>query len=198
MFPIYAQLDAKICKHHLDIKQTANVFGFIAYTETNPNIVKVLRDEDYWNSFNKLSDGWIVYAIKPPKIGSYVSPDLPEGAMGMMIPLWKEPEANVEFIKTFGLEDTSILPCFIAFAINEKGGFDQIIYRLDDVTVDAAYQSISKIIKVITKTSQVILPEYKTSPGVFREVKKQIECIRFYENCAHIGNFLKLLIEIVK
>lgn len=198
MFPIYGQLDLKICKHHLVEKRTANIFGFIAYTETNPNIVKVLRDEDYWKSFDKLSAGWIVYAVRPPETGHFRLPTFPKGAIGMMIPMWEEPDANLNFIKTFGVKDTSILPCFIAFAINDKGGFDQIIYKLKDDTVDDAYRSIHKIINVITRTANGISPQYRDSASVFREVKKQVDSVIFFESCAHIGTFLKSIIEILK
>lgn len=199
MFPLYDQLDVKVCRKHMQRFGMSNIFGFIAYTDSNPYIKKVLRDDDFWQCFNELSENWIIYAVKPPQTGNYEYPAPSSPRMlGMVIAIWQEPAANKEFIKSFGLQDTSKLPCFIAFGINEKDGFDQLIYPLRANSEEEAYASIRKIIEIISQTEKLILPENKCSSNVFREVSKQVQAARFQENISSIAKLLKELINTIK
>lgn len=36
-------------------KTLSRIYGFILYTDQDPYVVKVLRDEDFWNALNSLS-----------------------------------------------------------------------------------------------------------------------------------------------
>jgi len=176
----------------------SNIFGFIAYTDSNPYIKKVLRDDDFWQCFNDLSEGWIIYAVKPPQTGNYKCPSPPPGALCMLTAIWQEPAANKEFIKSFGLQDTSKLPCFIAFGINNDGGFDQLIYPLKANNEEEAFASIRGIIEIISQTEKRILPEYKNSVNVFREVSKQVQAAQFRENLSSFRTILKIITDIAK
>ena len=42
-----------------------NICGCIMYTVANPNIIKVLRDTDYWQCFDFISNKWPIFALKP-------------------------------------------------------------------------------------------------------------------------------------
>ena len=156
----------------------ANIFGFIAYTNAHPNVIKILRDSDYWTCFDEISNGWIIYSIRPEQ-GSTRLPEMPEGVMGMMAPIWHEPNKNKEFLEFFDMESTQGLPLFIAFAIGQDQTIDKIAFKIDDSSQDTAYQSIKLIIDTITNTLDLIDPMYKSTTSVFREVEKQIGCLEF-------------------
>lgn len=192
---LYAHLDVKICRKDMEKFSMSNIFGFIAYTDRDPYIKKVLRDDDYWKCLDEISENWIIYAIKPPQTGDYKYPSPPPGVLCRMAPIWQEPVANKEFIKLFGLQDTSKLPCFITFHINSKGEFDQLICPLKANNEEEAFASIKRIVQIISKTEKQILPQYKNSVNVFREVSKQIGAAQFRENLPFIGEILKSIIE---
>jgi len=47
-------LDTLVVQYRAD-QTLADIFGVILYTDTHANIKKVLRDEDYWRSFDEVS-----------------------------------------------------------------------------------------------------------------------------------------------
>ena len=54
----------EICNNHKD-DDIALVFAIIIYNESNPEISKILKDTDYWNSLDKLSGKYLtVFSIK--------------------------------------------------------------------------------------------------------------------------------------
>ena len=135
--------------------RTANVFGFIAYSERNPYVAKVLRDNDFWMSLNARTEGWILYAIKPDS--SYFA------------------GGNAEYInKCLGLTPDEY-PQLIILGIGSDRVMMQRNYPLSDKTVDDAYASIKKNIDIVTAAVEGIYPEYKTSTHVHREVVNALD-----------------------
>ncbi|SCY44544.1 hypothetical protein [Desulfoluna spongiiphila] len=121
----------------------AHLFGVMLYTDEHPNIKKVLRDDDYWLSFNELTgDRFCVFSVRPQK-GKYQYPSFPSGTMGMMVPLWREPSENTKLLKVFDLKDTQTLPMLLLFTKVEEE-YLKIEVALEDSSIDAAYSSIRK------------------------------------------------------
>lgn len=168
--------------------KSAKIFGFILYNQSHLNIIKVLRDEDYWAGFDIDSDGWIVYSIRPQE-GKYGFPKSQPGVMQMMVAIWREPHENMELLDTFQIKDTRDLPCFIAFTINDNGDIERTIKKIKDDSIDNARNSIKRSIEIISNTISQISPEYKNSSSVYREVKENVESEIFRENA---GKALKL------
>lgn len=54
MFPLEEMLNVDLLMSSKRQYHTANVFGFIAYSERNPYVAKVLRNEDFWNALNSI------------------------------------------------------------------------------------------------------------------------------------------------
>lgn len=103
MFPIYDDLNRTKLIADKSKRGTANLFGIIAYTDANPNIKKVLRDSDYWDSFNHLSNGWIIYAIRP-EYGQHVTYFTDEnGYKKERCPF----EFDYDFLQDFGISQDS-------------------------------------------------------------------------------------------
>lgn len=157
-------------------KQYSNIYGFIMYTSAHPYIIKVLRDNDFWNALDEISgENWPIFAIRPLAQGTYGLPDFPPGYIGFMKSEWKEPNENKKYLDFFSLGDSENLPCFIAFKFNDDETIDQVVYKLSNDSEQAAYASLKTIISLITKTESLILPEYKQTDAVFRNVKMDIE-----------------------
>lgn len=144
-----------------------DVFGLVLYTDEHANIIKVLRDDDYWKAFHEISGpNWAIFSIKPQK-GHIGYPDLGPGQLGLMVPVWKEPAKNKNLLREFAFKSTENLPLFLIFthAVDE---ILQIQMKIDDSSIDNAYTSIKEVILVISKAIEGILPEnYKNPEGVF-------------------------------
>ena len=65
MYPLEEMLNVKLLINSRRESRTANIFGFIAYSDRNPYVAKVLQDKLFWRSLDVRSKGWIIYAIKP-------------------------------------------------------------------------------------------------------------------------------------
>ncbi len=132
-------------------------FGIILYNEENPNIIKLLSDELYWNALDKASgEDFIIFTIKPKK-GSIKIPQMPEGMMGMLVPIWEEPSDNKEILETFDIKSTKELPKFFIFA---KVG-DELLKKsilIDETNVDASLSQLKKLfqnIRDVVKESDI-------------------------------------------
>lgn len=181
-------INLPIAEKYREQNNQAKIFGFILFTDAHPNIIKVLKDDDYWKALNSISEGWIIYSIKPKQgIREFSNP--PEGTLGMLISIWKEPIENLKLLELFEIKSTETLPCFVAFC-TEGENIKRTVYELDCSSVDNAYNDLNKIISIISKTVDKILPEYKNSNSVYREVKSDIESIITWEK---IKKAIKLL-----
>ena len=148
--PLEKMLDVRLLMSDKKHFNTANIFGFIAYNERNPYMVKVLRDVDFWNSLNARTDGWILYAIKPE--GMYYG------------------GVNAKYINdSLGLKPEDY-PQLVILSIGTDRVLKQRNYPICDDSIDAAYKSIEQSIGIVTQAVQKILPQYKGSTNVSREV----------------------------
>lgn len=155
MLPLERMLETQQLIRDRVSYNTANVFGVIAYTVENPYIVKVLRDQDFWRSFNSRTKNWILYAIQP------------DGRYAHLTDEYILPE--------LGVEKKDDLPLLIVFAIGPEGQYLQRSYPIDDRNEQTAYDSIRNIVKIITDTIHAIAPENLLSTNVIREVKKNLD-----------------------
>jgi len=72
----------------------------------------------------------------------------------MMVPTYHEPNANRKVLKYFGLEESADLPCFIVFMWDDNNQLCQIDWKIDDYSVDTAYNSIKEVVELISKAAQ--------------------------------------------
>lgn len=157
-------------------KPYSNIYGFIMYTSAHPYIAKVLRDDDFWNALDEISgENWPIFAIRPLAKGYYELPSFPPGVIGLMVPVWKEPNENKKYLDFFSLKNSESLPCFIAFKFNEDDTIEQVVYKLNNDSEQDAFNSLRTIVELITKTESRILSEYKQTDAVFMNVKADVE-----------------------
>lgn len=58
----------------------SRIYGFILYTDKDPFVAKVLRDEDFWQALNSISGpSWPIFAVRPLIKGSFRIPESREG-----------------------------------------------------------------------------------------------------------------------
>lgn len=168
MIPIYQDIERTQMIADKRRMGSANLFGIIAFTDANPNIKKLLRDRDYWDCFDALSCGWIIYAIQP-EYGQRVSYP-PSGAASDK----SQFEYSYDFLRDFGIDNSEHFPMLIVSALAEGEKIESIRVPLDDSTVENAANSLRELIMEITKVLQHVDDRYKSSKNVLREVEKDL------------------------
>ena len=174
MFPIYEDLNRTKLIADKSRRGTANLFGIIAYTDANPNIKKVLRDSDYWDSFNHLSAGWIIYAIRP-EYGQHVTYFTDENGYKRERSSF---EFNYDFLQDFGISQEESFPIFIIAALVEDDRIQAIRIPIDDSSIETANESIRHIIETATQVISGVEPKYRSSTHVLREVEAQMNALK--------------------
>ena len=165
------------------------ICGLILYTEKNPYVKKVLRDDDFWKSFDCLSgNNWPVFAVQPLKSGQVADTDLCSDT-SYMAKIWNEKE-NMPILKDLEIKDSQ-LPLFIAFMWDNKNELKSVSIPIHGRNVDEVYHSIADIVKTIAKTVLDIFPENKGTENVFRNVKSALEALKFEYNVKNIGREIR-------
>lgn len=134
-------------------KEVHEIFGVILYTEANPLIVKLLRDEDYWKALDKNSGlRWPLFSVRAALGQTTIEiPRSKPGVMTLMrsIPIWNEPSQNENLLQFFGMEDTRDLPLLLVFMESFDGEILRISFKISGDTVEASYKSLNMAIQVI-------------------------------------------------
>lgn len=172
MIPIYEDVDRTRLIADKRRLGSANLFGIIAYTDANPNIKKLLRDCDYWDCFDTLSCGWIIYAIRP-EYGKRVSFSARDDSDNL--PRF---EYNYDFLADFGINTSESFPMLIVCALAENESVEAIRIPLDDSAFDEAAKNLIEIVKDVTKVLSCIDDGYKSSTNVLREVEREMSARR--------------------
>ena len=159
----------------------SRIYGFILYTEQDPYVAKVLRDDDFWNALDSISGAnWPIFAARPLVKGFYKSPSSNDlNSIGFMVRTWTEPSSNMPVLLDFGLKNTENLPLFVVFMWDDNDELNQVAIPITGRTVDAVYHSIEEIVKAITKTEAAVEPKYKRTVNVFRNIVTELEALKF-------------------
>ncbi len=194
-----------------DIKQVCDnsiskIYGFIMYTQRHSYIIKVLRDDDFWNELDEISGAnWPIFSVRPRKEIQYsrvcnnglgnLSSTRDTPLYQMMTVTGSEPNYNREFLKLFSLDELIDLPCFVTFIWRNEHEIEQVIWKLSNKNEEEAFDSIREVVEIISRTESEILPEYKKNNEVFRNVKSAIEATIFRQKIIRSTNIIKNLKE---
>lgn len=158
----------------------SRIYGFILFTERDPYVIKALRDDDFWNALNERSGpNWPVFSVRPMKKGHLEIPEARPGTLQYLVPIWKEPNDNKEFIEFFGIESSRNLPCFVTFIWDDFGELHQFIIKIKSDSQESVYDSLEKIIDTIANAESKISEENKGSDSVFREAVNDLQALQF-------------------
>ena len=162
-------------------KNLSRIYGFILYTDCNPYVAKVLRDNDFWKALDSISgNNWPIFAVRPLRKGNYSLPASSRSdIISYMVPTWVEPKTNMQVLRDFGLEKTNRLPLFVAFMWDDTDELNQVAIPIEGKNTDAVYNSIEEIVKVITKAEAEVLPQYKGTVNVFRNIVTELNAMKF-------------------
>lgn len=178
MLPLEKMLSVDLLIKDKRQYRTANIFGFIAYSERNPYIAKVLKDELFWKSLNARTEGWILYAVKPDS--DYFG------------------DGNALYInESLGLKSQDY-PQLVILGIGSNQVMMQRNYPISNKSIDDAYASIEKSIDIVSAAVEKIYPEYRSSTYVHREVIEALDAELATERWKRVSHalveFVRMLI----
>lgn len=177
-------------------RNLSRIYGFILYTEQDPYVVKVLRDDDLWNALDSISGAnWPIFAVRPLSKGSYEKPFYGSICQGYMLPTWNEPSENIPVLHDFGLENTEKLPLFVAFMWDDNDDLNQVAIPIIGRSVDDVFHSIEEIVKVITMAEAAVEPKYKRTVNVFRNIVTELDALEFRHMVMQRGKITSRIFE---
>lgn len=65
MYPLQKENGLEVIKENVKNANTSRLYGFILYTDSDPYVKKVLRDDDFWDALDEKSgQNWPIFAAK--------------------------------------------------------------------------------------------------------------------------------------
>ena len=145
-----------ICKLHHE-KNRALAFAIILYDFENPEIAKVLRDQDYWNALNQISGKFLTVfsfhmdAKHAPLIHPILQHNTAENDTF---------DATKRFVKErFGFDGR--MPSILFFQISNKSVTDSYLVTLRAKTVEDAFYEIKNSISASVDAISQVQPEFR-------------------------------------
>ena len=145
-----------ICKSHQK-EGRALAFAFILYDFEHPEIMKVLRDGDYWNALDKISGNSLtVFSFHLAKSGRRERGSPPMGARRDSGAF----SASRGFIsRRFGIELPDAKPLILFFQVTGEQISDPYAVEIRSETVEQAFLEIRSILSDAVESVERVLPE---------------------------------------
>ena len=162
-------IETLINKYTSEDVNTIKTFGFILYTDSTPNIKKMLRDEDLYASLNERSGGeWVIFTAKPNNNinhNHHFNDSAPADVTttGYFIDMEEELNVNKEVIQELGLDLFDDIPALIIITKIHKKRYLQCKVKIDDSTVETSYNSLCDLFTKIGKEVTEMKQEYKSN-----------------------------------
>lgn len=187
------------CKNH-KIERRALAFAFIIYDFEGHTIPKILKDETYWSSLDKISGQHLTIFYLNSKDSYYkrrqkeihkeyqqnVNRNIPDNAIACLIPM------NIKIDTTdngtqklkqiFSIEENIKTPMVIFFQIDEEDNIsDSFIVGLKKEKLEDAFLELRNHIQKAVKSIDRVLPEnYDNHQAIFNLIKAEIKSGLFY------------------
>lgn len=181
----------KLVEQYKTRENVHNVFGVILYTDRNPFVLKMLRDDDFWNALHEISGPrWPIFAIRPAS--GYKTSRVPRStasAKKLMVPItrWHEPSANRELLETFKIADTRQLPMLLVFAEGNKGEVLQIAFKIKDADQNSCYKSLKSIVEKCAEAIEKVTAENIKNTEVIHGLMENVYYQEVIVNCFKTG-----------
>lgn len=160
----------EICNSHRE-KNKALAFAFLLYDFENPQISKVLNDNEYWLALNKLSGEYLsVFSInyksedeemeKTAELTTYSYNDNPSIATNKLVEDY------------FGENIKITYPAILFFQVTEEEVIDSLLIELREERIEEAFLELKQNVKAVVDVLKKI---HKENSRNFKEIFDLIE-----------------------
>ena len=166
-----------ICNEHKRTNR-ALAFAFILYNFKNPQIYKILRDEDYWRALNETSGRYLsIFYISQQD--NYFGQDLAEsdgreqrGLHGL-----RTREQLIPLLKPyFELEEKIELPTVLFFQEHDGLLTDYFLLGLDENKMEDSFIELQQYIQTaVDNLEKITKDNYRNSQEIFNQLKSGVE-----------------------
>lgn len=164
-------LPDKVLRQTICRSDVANIFGVIVYTKAHAHLIKVLKDEDYWNALDELSGPkWPVFSIRAAQANAS-SPKFQYGSSGFMLPIWNEPSENQELLELLEIDSTKNLPLLLLFNQSADGLVNQIRIPIDENNPEQTFNDLRKLFEKLADAIASIDPScLRSADGLYSAI----------------------------
>ena len=179
-----------ICAEHRDQKR-AMLFAFLIYDFLNPQVIKVLKDHDYWTSLDILAGSFVsVFAFHSPTDNSASSSTT-------RLPQFNAPVITI-LNQHFGISNAT-MPTLLFFQVADEAIAGQQIVKLRATTVETAFEEINSILKdAISAVSDVTPENFGNAEAIFTLVSQQLSQRHTIVQLQKVAKQLKSVASIAK
>ncbi|MBN3947221.1 MAG: hypothetical protein HWQ38_12385 [Nostoc sp. NMS7] len=163
-------------------------FGIILFTDAHPHIIKTLKDEDYYSALNEISGSSIAVFATLLFTGAYKFPQIPKGALGQMIPVWKEPNENLKILSWFDINDSRNLPTFILFTVEGN----QLFYQSYNIRANSNEQVFNCLKQILEFVPQNFTNDNLDKKEIFTQLEWKIKKLKTTEKIKEILGIISL------
>ncbi len=181
--------------NHSPIK---GIFGILLYSKSNPYMLKVLRDKDFWNTLDENSGKLFpIFSIRP-KDGEYEKHNNDEPSFGYFIPVWKEPKENLILLQELGIADTKSLPIFLIYTEIEGQQYYSA-YKINGEDIDSTFKSINDFCIIVAETIENFdTKNLINNESIYREVTGNIEYLVSWQKDSFLRIFAFMKLKAIK
>lgn len=166
-----------ICSEHKSTNR-ALAFAFILFNYKNPQIYKILNDDDYWRAMNQTSGKYLsIFYISQPD--TYFGQDLMEsdgkeqrGLHGL-----KTKDLLIPMLKRyFELDEKIDLPAVLFFQEQDGLLTDYFLVGLDERKLEESFWELQDYIQTaVDNLEKITLDNYANSREIFNQLKSGVE-----------------------
>lgn len=186
----------EICNGHKD-QDRALAFAFILYDFESPQLLKVLRDTDYWRSLNQKSGNYLTvfsihYKEKVKVRGSHsFSPKSGGNNFSKL-----DRSSNQLVRKYFG-EINIKYPAILFFQVDKENVTDALLIELDEKKIESAFLELKEYIDSAVQALESILPEYrKNHQEIFNNLDLNVRSTKTIKRIKRFSRVAKSIIEL--
>ena len=163
-------------------------FGLILFTESHPNVIKMLQDRIYYMALDSTSGDDICVFATMLFPANFAYPTPPPGMFGKMKPIWVEPSANLKILSWFNIDDRKSLPVLVIFSTFD----DTIHWEIYPIKhekpgriFDSVHSALESIAELIDKHRGISKEE------LFKKLKWKIKKLKIFDKTKSLLNVLK-------
>lgn len=122
------------------------LMAVVIFNASNAHLIEALKKQSYVDALDDITgDGLCVFWAALPA-GRVELPSFPPGTMGMMVPVYKEPDSNKSLYEYFEISNGQSLPILVTFTFTSE---DKLLYSkhpISERTAEHAYNSLRAVL----------------------------------------------------
>lgn len=122
------------------------ILAVIIFNTSHAHLIEALRKQTYVDALDEVTGAEIgvFWAARPE--GRIELPTYPAGFMGMMLPVYIEPNSNKTLYKFFDIKDGQSLPLLVTFSFDSDGKLYFGKTKLSENSAEDAYNQLKKVL----------------------------------------------------